>query len=114
MEKLLRLALRRLPSVDQVMHSAAMVEAARRFGRAATVDVVRRVLAAARAQGDVRGGIDEFASGALTRLEAEAQPKLRPVFNLTGTVLHTNLRRALLADAAIEAAESAMRNAVAL
>ncbi len=60
------------------------------------------------------GGSDHVAAAALTRLEIAQQPNLRPVFNLTGTVLHTNLGRALLAEAAIEAAQVAMRNAVAL
>ena len=89
-------------------------DAASRFGRSAVVAAVRETLAAARANGAAPGGSDQVAAAALTRLEIAQQPNLRPVFNLTGTVLHTNLGRALWAEAAIEAAQVAMRNAVAL
>ena len=107
-------ALRTLPSVDEVLRTAVAVDAASRFGRSAVVNAVRETLVAARANETVPGGTDHVAVAALTRLEIAQQPNLRPVFNLTGTVLHTNLGRALWADAAIEAAQVAMRNAVAL
>ncbi len=44
-----------------------------------------------------------------TQLEALSKPSLKPVFNLTGTVLHTNLGRAVLAPEAIAAAVAAMQ-----
>jgi L-seryl-tRNA(Ser) seleniumtransferase len=106
-------ASRRLPSVDEVMRLPAAVDAVDRFGRPAVVDAVRAVLAEARAACDAMTVGDAIAA-ALTRLEAAACPSLRPVFNLTGTVLHTNLGRALIAEEAVAAAIAAMRNAVAL
>jgi L-seryl-tRNA(Ser) seleniumtransferase len=104
---------RGLPSVDAVMRSAAAEAALARFGRRATADAVRAELAAWR--GDDRAiGADAAAALALARLEAADAPRMQPVYNLTGTVLHTNLGRAVLAEVAIAAAEAAMRHAIAL
>jgi L-seryl-tRNA(Ser) seleniumtransferase len=105
--------LQRLPSVDQVLHTPAVISAIERFGRTAVVEAIRTTLASARASRQIVA-MDEVAAGAVARLQAQAQPSLGPVFNLTGTVLHTNLGRALIAEAAIEAAVAAMRSAVAL
>jgi len=107
-------AMRKLPSVDEVLRTDVAVGAVERFGRVMTVDAVRAALADARASGKASDDAVSFARAALARLEDDAQPNLKPVFNLTGTVLHTNLGRALIAEAAVEAATVAMRNAVAL
>ena len=50
----------------------------------------------------------------MTRLERADVPSVRPVFNLTGTVLHTNLGRALLPEARSAPRSHAMRSPVAL
>ena len=108
----------RLPSVDQVLRCDAGAVAVSEFGHQATVTAIRDVLS--RVRGDMRGGasavpsVNELAIAARNHLERVSAPSLRRVFNLTGTVLHTNLGRALLPEAAIEAAVIAMRNAVAL
>jgi L-seryl-tRNA(Ser) seleniumtransferase len=106
--------LRKLPSVDEVLRTPVAMEAAENFGRPAVVAAVRDVLAAARAAKIGAGEAIEVAGTALMALDAANQSNLKPVFNLTGTVLHTNLGRALLAETAVEAAVAAMRNAVAL
>jgi hypothetical protein len=56
----------------------------------------------------------DIAMRALALLGERDTSGLRPLFNLTGTILHTNLGRALLSEQAIEAAVAAMRHAVAL
>jgi L-seryl-tRNA(Ser) seleniumtransferase len=57
---------------------------------------------------------EDIALLALVRLEEEDRSGLPPLFNLTGTVLHTNLGRAVLAEVAIKAAIAVMRDPVAL
>src|SRR6185295_6222059 len=108
----------RLPSVDQVLRTAAGTMAASRFGHGAAVNAVRKTVAALRqAMRDGAGqpcDADMIATRALGLLEQEDVPSLRRVFNLTGTVLHTNLGRAVLPEGAIAAAVDAMRSAVAL
>jgi L-seryl-tRNA(Ser) seleniumtransferase len=102
---------RRLPSVDRVLNTPQGDVARARYGHGATVEVVRAVLAVLRAQPEGSPDVDAalVASQALQQLEAAMRPRQRRVFNLTGTVLHTNLGRALLSEAAIEAAVAAMR-----
>jgi L-seryl-tRNA(Ser) seleniumtransferase len=104
--------------VDDVLRTPAGTLASARFGHAATVGAIRKTVAAARdaVRSGVIPGADAaaIAAEALQRLEREDAPSLRRVYNLTGTVLHTNLGRAVLSEAAIAAAVDAMRSAVAL
>ena len=109
--------LRHLPAVATVLATNEATALIERHGRAATTDAIRAVIEDARMilrnSPSAAPGAVELAQQAATRLAAQL-PGLRPLFNLTGTVLHTNLGRALLAEAAIEAATAAMRDAVAL
>lgn len=112
-------ASRRLPSVDAVLKTEAARAARERHGRAATTAAVRTVIDGARAT--ARGAPqatplapEALGAEALALLDAAAAPSLKPVLNLTGTVLHTNLGRAILAEEAVAAATAAMRQAVAL
>ena len=103
-------SLRDIPSVDRVLRFAAVRALIEAHGRAAATEAVRGVLdgwRAVLAEGgdDGRSAPDEAAIAAqvAARLDARAQTSLRPVLNLTGTLLHTNLGRAPLARAALDA-----------
>jgi L-seryl-tRNA(Ser) seleniumtransferase len=85
--------LRDLPSVDELV---------RGLDDPLAVDVARTVLA--RAREAIRAGDEPGDLGASLRdeLRAARSPRLRRVLNATGVIVHTNLGRAPLADAAIE------------
>jgi L-seryl-tRNA(Ser) seleniumtransferase len=109
--------LSRLPSVDRLLSLPALASLIETHGRAFVTVVVRDTLAQARAAAqagtqlpDVAALLAKVGAG----VTAQAQPKLRAVFNLTGTVLHTNLGRATLPEEAIEAIATAARSPCAL
>src|SRR6266540_808847 len=101
-------ALASLPSVDRLLRSPWAAELVAGHGRLPVTDAIRAVLSEVRSSESattLASGIDDSILRARVtgRLEAMTQPSLRPVFNLTGTVLHTNLGRARLAPAAAAA-----------
>lgn len=109
--------LSRLPSVDRLLSTATLVALVDAHGRAVVTGMVREVLAAMRAA--VKEGAplpDEAALSARVGagVTARMRPRLRPVFNLTGTVLHTNLGRAPLPEEAVQALIVAARSPCAL
>ena len=110
-----------LPSVDEVLRGPSGQLAVARHGRAATLAAVRVALDTARARLRDEAALPDRAAVAesagrlaLEALARDEVPRLRPVFNLTGTVLHTNLGRAVLPEAAIAAAVAVMRQPAAL
>jgi L-seryl-tRNA(Ser) seleniumtransferase len=105
-----------LPSVDRLLRRPDTEALVAAYGRVAVTNAIRGVLEELRA---ARAALPQEVAQAVVgrasqRLEAEARPSLRPVFNLTGTVLHTNLGRAPLPEEAIEALRDAARDATNL
>ena len=91
---------RRLPSVDGLLRQAEVEALLRTVPRAVVVTAAREALAAARAR---RAGPEDWAAEIRERLAERRRPGLGPVLNATGVVLHTNLGRAPLAEAAVQA-----------
>lgn len=96
---------RALPSVEAVLQRISNAVAHHGHGEAS--QAIRAVLAQMRLQldqGQTVAVSDEVVSQRVeAELRARHQPSMRPVFNLTGTVLHTNLGRALLPAEAVAA-----------
>src|SRR5229473_28608 len=113
---------RSIPSIEQLRQRPSIRALAARFGDDATVGALRAGAAAVREA--MAGGDASVATDALVvariealvraRLDREFQPSLAPVINATGVVLHTNLGRAPLADAAVERVALVARGYAAL
>ncbi|ORB74651.1 L-seryl-tRNA(Sec) selenium transferase [Mycobacterium scrofulaceum] len=94
---------RRVPRTDTLLADPRLVEAARVLGRALVKSVVAEAQQRARA-GEIDP--DSVAEHAVAALPATAS-SLRPVINATGVVVHTNLGRAPLSRAAVDAVVAA-------
>ncbi len=97
-----------LPSVDRLLRHELGARLIQQSGHAAVAAAVREVLSDARAtlaNGDTPLDSSEPAllDRVAARIHANTAPSLRPVFNLTGTVLHTNLGRAPLPPEVVDA-----------
>jgi L-seryl-tRNA(Ser) seleniumtransferase len=101
-------SLRDIPSVDQILHNPRTEQLLGLYGHAWTVSAIREL------QEDLRQSVqniaempsdEELISSLESILEHQSQPSLRAVINATGVLLHTNLGRAPLSRAALEAVE---------
>lgn len=109
--------LSKLPSVDRLLATSEAGDLVSLHGRARVTGAIRAALASAREA--VKGGAPlpgeaELIASAGNALAAQTRARLRAVFNLTGTVLHTNLGRAPLPEEAIAAVAAAARSPCAL
>ncbi|RMD85860.1 MAG: L-seryl-tRNA(Sec) selenium transferase, partial [Candidatus Dadabacteria bacterium] len=105
-----------MPAVERVLSARETAHLLERFSRSAVADAVRAEIGSLRAKlrkGEAiettRVSVSSVVRGAAERLERLAAPRLRPVVNATGVVLHTNIGRALLAAAAVDAVVLAAR-----
>jgi L-seryl-tRNA(Ser) seleniumtransferase len=101
------------PSIDAMLKQTGISGFEADYGRAPVVEALRGAADAARA-GLIDSGDDSIAAYCGAELAKRFAPSQKRVFNLTGTVLHTNLGRALIAEEAIAAAVEAMRSATTL
>ena len=100
--------LSKLPSVHFLLDQDVTADLIADFGREAVTDSIRDTLAGLRTELSSGKKNPDISTPAIleylkSALDVVFQPSLRPVFNLTGTVLHTNLGRAPLPTEAIEA-----------
>ena len=106
--------LRGLPSIDKLCRSEIGLSLIDQYGRTLFVATARELLEELKkngARGLTKEKIDEILPRLRSVMDSNASSKMRRVLNLTGTVLHTNLGRAVLAEEAIDKVSEVMRGA---
>jgi L-seryl-tRNA(Ser) seleniumtransferase len=102
-------SLRDLPSVDQLLQTPQSQEWITCFGRPLTVEAIRSALNDARAHYTQQGSLPEreaLLQAVEHYLQSWTVPTLQPVINATGVILQTNLGRAPLSTASLQAIQS--------
>lgn len=110
-----------LPAVDKLLKTPQGEQLVAEFGHSATVNMCRDLLQQAREHIKRHENLPHFLQNTdatfqhlKEQLLLQQQVNIKTVHNLTGTVLHTNLGRALWSPAAQQAALDAMQGNVAL
>ncbi|WP_269899926.1 L-seryl-tRNA(Sec) selenium transferase [Paenalcaligenes faecalis] len=104
-----------IPAVDRLLKQAGIIALVQQHGHQLVTQQLRYVLNELRQQALANAlPMHQLEPGTLLlrfneHLKRYLQPKLRPMINLTGTVLHTNLGRALLPDEAIQSVVTALK-----
>jgi L-seryl-tRNA(Ser) seleniumtransferase len=108
---------RAIPSLDVLLRHAPVAALIDRHGRTLVTATARDLLAEVRQNWDTLDAAptpDSLAGECESRLQQASRRSMRRVFNLTGTVIHTNLGRSLMPQCAIDAVAEAMANPVNL
>jgi L-seryl-tRNA(Ser) seleniumtransferase len=101
---------RELPSVDELLRRDGLRSLAHQFGHAETVEAARkfieelrgRIAADSLDEAALASSVEDAAAAIERRLQESLSYSLRPVINATGVILHTNLGRAPLGEAALQ------------
>ena len=93
-----------LPAVGTLLNEPAYAQLVREYGRGPVVEAIREEIESERS--GAASGRDRL-SVIEARLRETVAPKLRRVINATGVILHTNLGRAPLSQAALDALATA-------
>ena len=99
--------LRQIPGVDELLKKPKLMELLTKQPRGLVVDSIREELDSFRSRvlksktGFPTSQVTDLIACILKRVDEKTRPSLRPVINATGVIIHTNLGRSNLAQAAI-------------